>query len=320
MNLKRIVSLLLALLLALGCAGASAEKARGIADSEDAAFHERHLREHIGSEQLRGTGNYLKVRAECRMNAKVLGHLEQADRFLLLDVSDGLALVQVTDSAPSSPDSRPGLTGWVDLRYLDCPCSWGQYENGAFSGYSDYEDVLAQARRELLLNDGEGSIITEPLYEEPNTVGYLYRDVNGDGVPELLVMSSPYASEPIIWAAFTLENGVPYQLLSGWYRSRYFLLNDNSFYYEGSDGAAYSVRARYVLEGARCVYTGGYASTDYFSGGTEKWGWFRSPDGSYTTDPALLVSESEAESWTRDMESRIAFPDDWRPLLESAGE
>lgn len=76
-------------------------------------------------------------------------------------------------------------------------------------------------------------------------VGYAFRDLSGDGIPELIIaqvdsqeVKLSYGKQ--ILALFSCAQGSPNLLLEGWARNRYCLLSDGSLLNQGSGGAAYS--------------------------------------------------------------------------------
>lgn len=75
-----------------------------------------------------------------------------------------------------------------------------------------------------------------------NGVGYAIKDINNDGVQELLIVKlsdrgqTRYYGEQIL-ALYTIINNEPRFLAGGWARNRYYLLNDGRIYNEGSSGA-----------------------------------------------------------------------------------
>ena len=81
---------------------------------------------------------------------KVVGHLEQADQFQLLDIQKGWVKIKVTYSDKTSPDSHKGMTGWLNADYVDCYCDAGEYAGeGEANGfvYADencrnYDEVI----------------------------------------------------------------------------------------------------------------------------------------------------------------------------------
>jgi len=129
-GMKRNGFALLVALVCLAVGNAHAVKTRGIASDGASATHLAHLAQHLYATDLHGTGNYLKVRMDAK-DSYVLGHLEQADQFVLLALQNGYAKVVVTQSADTSPDSWVGLAGWVDADYIDCPCNDAQYAGAA---------------------------------------------------------------------------------------------------------------------------------------------------------------------------------------------
>lgn len=75
-----------------------------------------------------------------------------------------------------------------------------------------------------------------------NKVGYAMKDINGDGMQELLIMEvfdrgqTSYHGDKIL-ALYTIVNDEARFLAGGWARNRFYLLNDGMIYNEGSSGA-----------------------------------------------------------------------------------
>lgn len=131
--MKRTVFITMLLFLLLLTASANAARARYLANDGDTAFHSRHLSMHTGDETCRASGNYLKVRRTASGNSTIIGHVEQADLLRLLSVEGNWARISVLYSAETSPDSWPGLSGYVDASYLECGCG----ERAYYGGYTD---------------------------------------------------------------------------------------------------------------------------------------------------------------------------------------
>ncbi len=130
-NMRKILAAVLAVVLAVGlCNAALSEKARNITTTEDEMFHVAHLLNHLNDTTCRVTGNYIKVRTNAKSNASLVGHLEQADTFVVLQVKDNFAYIRVLHAHESSPDSREGMEGWVNAAYVDCTCSEIAYRSG----------------------------------------------------------------------------------------------------------------------------------------------------------------------------------------------
>ena len=89
---------------------------------------------------------------------------------------------------------------------------------------------------------------------EPN-VGYYLKDLNKDGIPELLIgivsytNGNSYPDTAVLYDLFTLINGVPVRMLSSSERIVYWLRTDNLIYHEGSGGAAFGIRYVYQFNG-----------------------------------------------------------------------
>jgi hypothetical protein len=93
-------------------------------------------------------------------------------------------------------------------------------------------------------------------------VGYALKDLDKDGTPELLVagLGTEDFSEGMVYALYTLYNGVPVQLAVSQARNRWYLRSDNLMYNEASGGAANSYFSLYrktgtELSGIRNVFT-----------------------------------------------------------------
>lgn len=98
---------------------------------------------------------------------------------------------------------------------------------------------------------GIGEVVMSGDENALNNIGYTFYDVNGDGVTELIIGAISEESDgkyygQYIYSVYTHKD-TPHLLLEGWSRNRCFLLDDGTFYTEGSSGAMYSVFENYVL-------------------------------------------------------------------------
>lgn len=170
-------------------------------------------------------------------------------RFLIL-LSLCIVLVYSTVSCGTLPT---GTTAGTDDAVTDA--------EPAFDADAAYAEILSECY----------SLITEPtdsaespenllgIYEAAialgtdaaNTIGYVFRDVNGDSIPELLIGTFDKAAEAYtkneIYAAYTYDGQKPVLLFSGWARNSYALTEDNTFFHHGSGGAAYSIYGEYMV-------------------------------------------------------------------------
>lgn len=271
---------LLTLALCLAGGTAAADKARNIASDADSQYHAAHLENHLDTTDVYCTGNYVKVRNKIN-GKKVVGHLEQADQFQLLDIQKGWVKIKVTYSDKTSPDSHKGMTGWLNADYVDCYCDAGEYAGeGEANGfvYADencrnYDEVIElyiRAKKERWDSDKISEFGFEPycFISSLEKDGYILKDLDQDGSDELIILSrgslesSRYQNEDMLYAVYTMKNGKPIRVLDSWTRSRNYLCADGGIYNEGSDGAAYFTACIYDIRDGKAVVREGVQTTD----------------------------------------------------------
>lgn len=307
--MKRFFFLIILTFLLLSCESVLAAKARSISSDTDSAYHSEHLKKHLRETDCHATGNYIKTRSKVN-GSKVVGHLEQADEFILLDVKNGWAQIEITASDKTSPDSWIGMTGWVNSDYVDCSCSYAEYvclshTNTSSDSWNGYDSILRFFYDAIIDNDGfqtDPSLhFVEPYYfpDSLNEYGFILKDLNMDGTHELIVLHRDYFldnGEPaFISYIYTLEDGFPVLILESWTRSRKYICTDGSVYNVGSNGASYEVNYILDLVDSEFVVREGVLSGDYEANGELEIGWFlvdESADFSYAEHE--MVSEKEA--------------------------
>ena len=145
-------------------------------------------------------------------------------------------------------------------------------ETGAADPMTAYEPVLASYRMWIAGGRPELSNTTERgdyylelgetgvsiLCNYGGTLGYMLTDMDGNGVPELLIGSDggEYPGS-YIYDMFTLENGAPKRVLSSSERVAYMLYPENRVLHRGSGGAAYNFMAVYRYAGGTLTLTDG---------------------------------------------------------------
>lgn len=271
---------LLTLALCLAGGTAAADKARNIASDADSQYHAAHLENHLDTTDVYCTGNYVKVRNKIN-GKKVVGHLEQADQFQLLDIQKGWVKIKVTYSDKTSPDSHKGMTGWLNADYVDCYCDAGEYAGeGEANGfvYADencrnYDEVIElyiRAIKERWDSDKISEFGFEPycFISSLEKDGYILKDLDQDGSDELIILSrgslesSRYQNEDMLYAVYTMKDGKPIRVLDSWTRSRNYLCADGGIYNEGSDGASYSTWCIYDIRDGKTVIREGVQTAD----------------------------------------------------------
>lgn len=183
--MKRILTLFV-LFFCVGCAVSGAAS-------------EAQFTPYIGTESFVCTTNNLRIRQE-PIDGEILGHLEQADRFVAYAFMDGWALIQVTHAAPTSPDSWIGLSGWVSMDYLKLRPD-AQPASGMSGGWR--QRYLEYIGREEVKNESVNA-----------TYGLIY--VDADDIPELVIDTNVEAGGCLI---LTCHEGIVDAI---WTRRLYF--------------------------------------------------------------------------------------------------
>ena len=211
----------------------------------------------IGTESVQATTGQLRVRE--KPNGEITGHISPDDRILLEEISGIWARITVTQAKSWYEDCWTGLTGWVSTEYLNTI-------NGSNAGnkadiiqeltdYKSWDEVL-NAYYEAV-GDAENQIYDKDInietYNKLKFVTYLFKDIDRDGVDELIFLEDdeiPGIADGFggIVALFTKKSGRIYHVVDGWARSAFYLRDDNSLYYSGAGGAAYSVEGVYILQ------------------------------------------------------------------------
>lgn len=140
-------------------------------------------------------------------------------------------------------------------------------------------------------------------------IGYTFYDVDGNGIEELIIMDTNKESD--IWdnrilTMYSLLDGKPVLVIDGWARNRYYLLNDGTFYNEGSGGAAYTIFATYrMAEDGVSIEVIDYYFSDYRDDTFKEywlaegnWGWFHNTTGVQKIDESEWIEfENEDVPW-----------------------
>ena len=140
-------------------------------------------------------------------------------------------------------------------------------------------------------------------------IGYCFYDVDGNGIEELIIMDTDEDSDRWdnrILLMYSLLDERPVPVIVGWARNRYYLLNDGTFYNEGSGGAAYTIFATYrMAEDGISIKVIDYYFSDYRDNSFKEywlaegnWGWFHNTTGVQKTDESEWMElENEDVPW-----------------------
>ena len=171
-----------------------------------------------------------------------------------------------------------------------------------------YQDILDNAY-EVITHRGADFVEADEIFsyigiwesvgrdvdEALANIGYIFYDVDGNGIEELIIMDTNKESDRWdnrILTMYSLLDGKPVLVIDGWARNRYYLLNDGTFYYEGSGGAAYTTFATYrMVEDGISIEAIDYYFSDYRDDSFKEywlaegnWGWFHNTTGEHKID------------------------------------
>ena len=80
-----------------------------------------HLKSHAPRTVFACVGDQVKLRVA--PNAKKMhGRMRQGEQFMLLDTFGEWLQVEVVQATPDNPNSSRGMTGWVHVDQVACPC------------------------------------------------------------------------------------------------------------------------------------------------------------------------------------------------------
>ena len=159
------------------------------------------------------------------------------------------------------------------------------------TGYAAYDALLAEIsglRRsgasEAQTDFSHDLLSVNDYYQTP---GWLLRNLDGDGIPELLLGADWGDGHSVIFNIYRLDGAKAVRVVDGWSRSRWYLCADGSLAHEGSDGASEGTYSYYRYENGALRHLETLISLD---------GWFYSD----TTDHYLggdgfrAITEAEA--------------------------
>ena len=159
------------------------------------------------------------------------------------------------------------------------------------TGYAAYDALLAEISG--LRRSGASDMQTDfshdllSVNDYYQTPGWLLRNLDGVGIPELLLGADWGDGHTVIFNIYRLDGAKAVRVVDGWNRSRWYLCADGSLAHEGSDGASEGTYSYYRYENGALRHLETLISLD---------GWFYSD----TTDHYLggdgfrAITEAEA--------------------------
>ena len=165
------------------------------------------------------------------------------------------------------------------------------------TGYAAYDALLAEISD--LRRSGASDVQTDfshdllsanDYYQTP---GWLLRDLDGDGIPELLLGADWGDGHSVIFNIYRLDGAKAVRMVDGWNRSRWYLCTDGSLANEGSSSAFESSYSYYRYTSGELQHLETLLYLDGGSGGSP-WRYSVTTDQYVSSGDFHSVTEAEA--------------------------
>lgn len=166
------------------------------------------------------------------------------------------------------------------------------------NGYDPYVDIeydpkyVSMGVMERIMYGETGELL--------ENIGYFIKDLNNDGVPELMIgENADYdgtGEKSYVYSCFGVKDDEPVLLFEGWARSTNSWLGGDRFYYFGSNGAMSSIFGSFHLNdnGTDIIWEDYYFSDDKPSGGL---GLYHNTSGIFDASVSDELNISEDDFW-----------------------
>ena len=165
------------------------------------------------------------------------------------------------------------------------------------TGYAAYDALLAEIsdlRRsgasEAQTDFSHDLLSANDYYQTP---GWLLRDLDGDGIPELLLGADWGDGHSVIFNIYRLDGAKAVRVVDGWNRSRWYLCTDGSLANEGSSSAFESSYSYYRYTSGELQHLETLLYLDGGSGGSP-WRYSVTTDQYVSSGDSHSVTEAEA--------------------------
>ena len=195
-------------------------------------------------------------------------------------------------------------TGRLIVTLTESPVSTGYLAAGAVftfwprvTGYPEYDEVLANIC-DLRLAGTQGTetefssdlLAVNDYYQTP---GWLLRDLDGDGIPELLLGANWDEGHTVIFNIYRAGGTRAVRVVNGWNRNRWYLCTDGSLANEGSSSAFESSYSYYRYTSGELQHLETLLYLDDGSGGSP-WRYSVTTDQYVNSGDFHSVTEAEA--------------------------
>ena len=195
-------------------------------------------------------------------------------------------------------------TGRLIVTLTESPVSTSYLAAGAVftfwprvTGYPQYDEVLANicdlrfAGTQGIETEFSSDLLTANDYYQ--TPGWLLRDLDGDGIPELLLGANWDEGHAVIFNIYRSGGTRAVRVVNGWNRNRWYLCTDGSLANEGSSSAFESSYSYYRYTSGELQHLETLLYLDGGSGGSP-WRYSVTTDQYVSSGDFHSVTEAEA--------------------------
>ena len=218
------------------------------------------------------------------------------------EVSDHAAMETLAEPSSEASDSVPSTDP-----------SWLEYYEPVFANYRAVADAD--------LNDFDYSLDTYRVLTSYDltlwqdvTYGYALRDLDENGIPELIVGNMASEGDNCIHALFTLVDYEPYAVFFSITRDSYHLTSTGNIFRHGSGGAMLTDSMIYHYDGTTITPIYGCFTSQGIDCGLYDYGYYLVTNGDRYTGSAEMVSKEEFLQYLADLEATILPLNDLSPI------
>ena len=200
----------------------------------------------------KGNGKYVSLYIENKGSNPVVATIDGQSERIFKNGESGHIYVEVTQRLFGADKSYnfkvvPGTNGGtVDIYYEIA-------QQDSVTGYpAAYDELMTNicnlrsaGARDIETDFSHDLLSVNDYYQTP---GWLLRDLDGDGIPELLLGADWGDGHSVIFNIYCLDGAKAVRVVDGWSRSRWYLCTDGSLAHEGSDGASEGTYSYYRYE------------------------------------------------------------------------
>ncbi len=200
-----------------------------------------------------------------------------------------------TESTEAVPQENTEAAG-VDMAENGIPAAYIPVLDGVYNFIVNYDtsDHSANYENPYYLEGVDESLsYADNPQDVLGRVGYELRDINHDHVDELLI-----GGGSVIDALYTIKDNEAVLVEESWSRNMYSLMSDDTMFYQGSGGAAYTLFGIYRLErDSTELKAVDYYFSDYIDESQQEVGWYHNNTGSYEKDDSTLTDMTSDEAF-----------------------